>query len=66
VGVGVYAGFTVNWLLVPVWVPSVAVMVAAEPDALVVTDVVPTPVVKAFMVFGVIGPMEIDSVGLPT
>ena len=67
VGVGEDAGatFTVNELLVPVWVPSVAVIVMPEPAPVRATKVDPTPPTKAFKVVGLIDPAETVRDGEP-
>jgi hypothetical protein len=49
VGEGVGAADTVNELLVPLWVPSAAVIVTPEPAVVKVTEVDPTPPTKAFI-----------------
>lgn len=66
VGVGVGATATVNALLVPVCVPSVAVISTLEPALVKVTEVEPTPPTKAFIVDGVIDPAEHVKEGVPT
>ena len=58
VGEGVGAAVTVNELLVPVWVLSVAVILTPEPAAVRVTEIDPTPPTKAFIVVGLIDPGE--------
>ena len=65
VGVGVGAAVTVNELLVPVWVPSVAVMVTSEPAVVTVTEVEPTPLTKAVIAVGLIVPAEYVKDGVP-
>jgi len=64
-GVGVNATFTVNMLLVPVWVPSAAVILTPKPAIVTVTEVVPTPSVKAFIMSGLIDPVEYVKDGVP-
>ena len=58
-------GFTVMELLVAVRLPSVAVMLTAEPAAFTVTEVDATPLTKAFTTIGLIGPAEYVKNGLP-
>jgi hypothetical protein len=65
VGVGVGAIVTVNELLIPVLLPSVAVIVTAEPAVVTVTEVDPTPPTKAFIVVGLIDPAETVKDGVP-
>ena len=65
VGVGVGEIATENVLLFPVETPSVAVMVTAEPPAVTVTEVDPTPLTKAFIVVGLIDPAEYVKDGVP-
>jgi hypothetical protein len=63
-GVGVGEGdevgvwVTVNELLIPERLPSVAVIVASEPAVSTVTEVDPTPLTKAFIALGLIDPSE--------
>lgn len=58
VGVAVSAAVRLNKLLVPVSVPSVAVIVTFEPAVDTVTEVEPTPLTKSFIVPGLIDPTE--------
>jgi hypothetical protein len=64
-GVGVVGGVTVNELLVPVWLPSAAVMVTLVLAAVTVTEVEPTPLTKALMELGLIDPVETVKEGEP-
>ena len=65
VGVGVGVNVTVNALLVPVCVPSAAVIVTLEPAVVTVTEVDPTPLTKAGIVAGLIEPAEYVKEGVP-
>lgn len=56
---------TENTLLLPVGVPSVAVMVTCEPGAVTVTEVDPTPLTKAAILSGVMDPPEYVKDGVP-
>ena len=58
-------GFNVNELLVPVCVPSVAVIVTSKPAEGTVTVVTPTPSTKAAMTSGLIDPAEHVKDGVP-
>jgi len=65
VGVGVGAIVTVNELLVPVLLPSVAVILTPGPAVVTVTEVDPTPLMKVFIVIGLIDPAEYVKDGVP-
>jgi len=65
VGVDVSAGFMANELLVPEYLPSVAVIVTLEPEAVNVTVPVQTPLEKGPPAVGVIVPFETLKVGVP-
>ena len=66
VGDGAEAFITVNELLVPELVLSVAVIVTSEPPVSTVIEVNPTPLTKALMMLGLIEPAEYVKDGAPT
>jgi hypothetical protein len=59
------AGLTVKALLVPVVLPSVAVMVTLAPDLVTVTETVLVPLEKAPLLVGLIVPAEYVRDGFP-
>jgi hypothetical protein len=64
--VGVVSSATANELLVPEWLPSVAVIVTPELLEGIVTEVDPRPATKAVITVGLIEPPEHVKDGAPT
>ena len=62
--VALIVGSTINELLVPMWVPSVAVMVTPEPALVTLTVADPTPFTKASITLGLIDSAQ-DKDGVP-